>query len=218
MIKQLSRIKVWISGYSRAAAVSNVTAGTLVNTGFLHKEDVYAYTFATPAAILEPPKEGYENIFNIIDPADLAPQVMPAEWGYGRYGADLFLPVQEFSSYSGFLGSLMRNAANRKQYGVEYHYSPALTLRTRLLMSLVLNLADNPAGAIPGIAFRTARCFRARRFFYYENGALIIQYSRTLPGPRYAAAAAREYRRCRNRFQRPFPRRRTARSARRPGT
>ena len=79
MIKQLRRIKVWISGYSRAAAVSNVTAGTLVNTGFLPKEDVYAYTFATPAAILEPPKEGYENIFNIIDPADLVPQVMPAE-------------------------------------------------------------------------------------------------------------------------------------------
>ena len=40
MIKQLSRIKVWISGYSRAAAVSNVTAGTLGNTGFLPKEDV----------------------------------------------------------------------------------------------------------------------------------------------------------------------------------
>ena len=76
MIKQLRRIKVWISGYSRAAAVSNVTAGTLVNTGFLPKEDVYTYTFATPAAILEPPKEGYENIFNIIDPADLVPQVM----------------------------------------------------------------------------------------------------------------------------------------------
>ena len=48
MIKQLRRIKVWISGYSRATAVSNVTAGTLVNTGFLPKEDVYAYTFAPP--------------------------------------------------------------------------------------------------------------------------------------------------------------------------
>ena len=72
-----------------------MVAGTLVNTGFLPREDVYAYTFATPAAIRNPPREGYENIFNIINPADLVPQVMPAEWGYGRYGTDLFLPVQD---------------------------------------------------------------------------------------------------------------------------
>ena len=41
-----------------------MVAGTLVNTGFLPREDVYAYTFATPAAIRNPPREGYENIFN----------------------------------------------------------------------------------------------------------------------------------------------------------
>ncbi|MBQ8136605.1 MAG: hypothetical protein IJ174_04150, partial [Clostridia bacterium] len=137
------RVKVWISGFSRAAAVSNVAAGTLVNTGFLPREDVYAYTFATPAAIKEPPAEGYENIFNILNPADLVPQVMPAEWGYGRYGKDLFLPVQEFSSYTGFMENIMRNYTNQYEFDVQYSYSSILTLRTRLLMSLVLDLAED---------------------------------------------------------------------------
>ena len=137
------RIKVWIAGFSRAAAVSNVVAGTLVNTGFLPREDVYAYTFATPAAIRNPPREGYENIFNIINPADLVPQVMPAEWGYGRYGKDLFLSVQEFSSYLGFLDNFVRSFTNKEEFAVEYNYSPALTLRSRLLLSLILDLTED---------------------------------------------------------------------------
>lgn len=137
------RVKVWISGFSRAAAVSNVAAGILVNTGFLPKEDLYAYTFATPAAIRNPPRNGYENIFNIIDPADLVPQVMPPEWGYGRYGTDLFLGIQEFSSYMGFLDNSVRSYTSKSRYNVEYHYSPALTLRTRLLASLILDLTED---------------------------------------------------------------------------
>ncbi len=134
------RIKVWISGFSRAAAVSNVAAGMLVHTGFLPKEDVYAYTFATPAAIKNPPQEGYENIFNIISPSDPVPQVMPAEWGYGRYGTDLFLHVPEFSSYEGVIEKNLRHQTNKSEYGVEYNYSPSLAFRTRLLLSMLMEL------------------------------------------------------------------------------
>ena len=137
------RIKVWIAGFSRAAAVTNVVAGTLVNTGIFPCEDVYAYTFAAPAAIKNPPAEGYDNIFNIINPADLVPQVMPMEWGYGRYGKDLFLPTQEFASYIGFVENSMRNYTNLTQFDVQYHYSPRLTLRTRLLMSMVLEVTED---------------------------------------------------------------------------
>ena len=137
------RIKVWISGFSRAAAVSNVVAGTLIDTGFIPKEDIYAYTFATPAAIKNPPKEGYESIFNIVNPADVVPQVMPAEWGYGRYGTDLYLPVQEFSSFEGFIDSFLRSFTNKYKYNVDYNYSSMLTLRLRLLISLTLDLTEN---------------------------------------------------------------------------
>ncbi len=136
------RIKVWISGFSRAAAVSNVTAGLLVRDGIFPAEDVYAYTFATPAAVCEPPETGYENIFNIINPMDVVPQVMPYDWRFGRFGQDLFLPVTEFST-TGELFTSIREEQSRNTFGIEANYSPALNLRMRLLLSMILNVAEN---------------------------------------------------------------------------
>lgn len=75
----------------------NLVAGTLVKLGVFPGEDVYAYTFATPAALRNVPEKGFENIYNIMEPMDLVPQVLPADWGFGRYGNDLYLPVQEKS-------------------------------------------------------------------------------------------------------------------------
>ena len=107
------RIKIWISGFSRAAAVANLTAGRLTHAGTFPKEDVYAYTYATPAAVLNPPETGDENIYNIICPTDPVPQVMPADWGYGRYGKDLFLSVPEFSTFGEF--SVLERELNIKE-------------------------------------------------------------------------------------------------------
>ncbi len=137
------RIKVWISGFSRAAAVANLTAAALTDTGWLAKEDVYAYTFATPAAVHDPPTEGYEHIWNIICPTDPVPQVMPADWGYGRYGKDCYLPVPEFSSFLGGLLTKSRAETDRSVYGVENNYSPELNLRIRLLISLLLDVTES---------------------------------------------------------------------------
>ncbi|MBR3105805.1 MAG: hypothetical protein IKH30_01320 [Clostridia bacterium] len=67
------RLKVWISGFSRAAAVSNLAAAVMTDTGMMPKENVYAYTFTTPAAVKNPPETGYEHIFNILCPTDLIP-------------------------------------------------------------------------------------------------------------------------------------------------
>ena len=135
-------VKIWISGFSRAAAVSNVTAGLLVRDGVFPKENVYAYTFATPAAVLNPPESGYENIFNIINPMDVVPQVMPYDWYFGRFGTDRFIPVTEFSSVG---ESFTENRAKiaRDTFGIEANYSPALNLRMRLLLSMIMNVAEN---------------------------------------------------------------------------
>ncbi len=135
------RIKIWISGFSRAAAVSNVTAGLLVRDGMFPKEDVFAYTFATPAAVLNPPESGFENIFNIINPMDLVPQVMPADWSFGRFGQDRFIPVTEFSSVGETFTDARARIA-REAFGIEANYSPALNLRMRLLLSMILNVAQ----------------------------------------------------------------------------
>ena len=129
------RIKIWISGFSRAAAVANLTAGRLTRAGVFRKEDVYAYTYATPAAVLNPPETGDENIYNILCPSDTVPQVMPADWGYGRYGRDLYLPVPEFSP-AGEITVLERAVNIKNAFGIDIHYSGALNLRMRMLLSM----------------------------------------------------------------------------------
>ena len=137
------RVKVWLSGFSRAAAVSNLAAGFLNQAGVFPKEDVYAYTFATPAAVRQPPESGYENIFNVIDPMDPVPQVMPASWDYGRYGTSLYLPVQEFAGLGGNLSQRERARMNADNFKTENNYSPLLNLRIRLMLGFLLNLVDS---------------------------------------------------------------------------
>ena len=137
------KVKVWITGFSRAAAVANLTAATLSDTGMFARKDIYAYTFATPAAVRNPPTYGYEHIHNIICPTDLVPQVMPADWGYGRYGTDFYLAVQEFSSFLGQVVSSMRAETDRNLYAIENNYSPQLNFRMLLLISLVLDVAQS---------------------------------------------------------------------------
>lgn len=137
-------VKIWISGFSRAAAVSNLVAGLLVKNGIFEKENVYGYTFATPAAVLDPPTEGFENIHNILNPMDLVPQVMPSDWHFGRFGQDLYIPTTEFSSI-GESFTAYRAAFAREKFGVEANYSPALNFRMRLLLSMVLDVAGDRA-------------------------------------------------------------------------
>lgn len=136
------RVKIWISGFSRAAAVANLTAGRLTHAGTFPKEDVYAYTYATPAAVLNPPETGDENIYNIICPTDAVPQVMPADWNYGRYGRDLFLPVPEFST-AGEISVVEREFNIKDAFGIDIHYSGALNLRMRMLLSMAYEAIES---------------------------------------------------------------------------
>ena len=92
-------IKIWITGFSRAGAVANLTAGSLVNkTDFgngvsYRAEDVYAYTFEAPAGAQKNVVKGkkFDNIFNIINPNDIVPLVGPSKWGFARFGTDIVL-------------------------------------------------------------------------------------------------------------------------------
>ena len=137
------RIKVWISGYSRAAAVSNLVAAMLDDAGVFSRDDIYAYTYATPAVVKNPPQEGYGNIFNIVNPMDMVPQVLPAQWGYDRYGRTLYLPTLEFSSEMGILQRIIREEEGKNIFGVETNYSPELNLRMRILLSMIMDLLES---------------------------------------------------------------------------
>lgn len=99
------KVKIWISGFSRGAAVSNALAGELTKHAEelgLEKENIYAYTFATPNAVLINPDEdvetNYKNIHNTLNPCDIVP-VVPMSvsgWNYSKYGTTYYY------NYTGF--------------------------------------------------------------------------------------------------------------------
>lgn len=83
------KVKFWVTGHSRGAAVGNLLAKRL-NEKY-GQSNVYAYTFATPNVAGKAKKKGYMNIKNYINPGDIVTEVPPSQWGYKRYGEDVLL-------------------------------------------------------------------------------------------------------------------------------
>ena len=98
-------VKLWITGYSRAAAVANLAAGmidegTHISDSFsLGTDTVYAYCFECPQgtlADLNPQNPRYLNIFSIVNQGDAVPKLAPTmpveQFGFTHYGIVLYLP------------------------------------------------------------------------------------------------------------------------------
>ena len=98
--KITGNVKFWITGYSRGSAIANLTAAQL-DKGIDFKDvtyspsDVYAYCFEVPAntTAKDVGDHLYANIFNIINPIDPVPRVAPAQWGFSRYGYNVYIPA-----------------------------------------------------------------------------------------------------------------------------
>ncbi len=96
------KVSLLLTGYSRAAAVSNLAAAVLdqmadeSRLGSVTPGNIYAYCFACPLTTRrteEASKALYSNIFCFLHPADPVPKVAPGEWGYGRFGKSYLLPT-----------------------------------------------------------------------------------------------------------------------------
>lgn len=94
-------IKIWLTGYSRAAATANLVAGALddgekLGDGVvLKKEDLYAYCFETPMGATKSEIKNrlkYNNIYNIINKNDPVTKVAMSALDFTRFGGDYFLP------------------------------------------------------------------------------------------------------------------------------
>ena len=90
--KNINNTKLWISGYSRGGAVANITAARLTDDKKVPPENIFAYTFASPQGTTSKNADKYNNIFNIVSKNDLIPFIAPSNWGYRRYGKDLYFP------------------------------------------------------------------------------------------------------------------------------
>lgn len=93
-------IKIWVTGYSRAAATSNIVGKNINKWAQQGKhgltvDDLYTYCFECPRTARN--ETNYENIFNIINNADLVTEVAMKAWGFGRYGLDYYLPSPALS-------------------------------------------------------------------------------------------------------------------------
>lgn len=93
--KDIAHPRFWLAGYSRGAAVANLTAGFIQEMGLAEDADIFAYTFATPRTVRGELTGRHANVINILNEADIVTQVPLAAWGFGRFGQDLCLPVGE---------------------------------------------------------------------------------------------------------------------------
>lgn len=135
------KVKLWIAGYSRAAAVSNITAADCTESGRF--EDVYAYTFATPRTTRAP--VAYPNIFNIINKDDLVPKIPLSDWGYERFGNDMYIVSPETDSNFGDI-LIKAEEEYRKMFSAELVNNPEITYELRILFDYLLML--NPDAAV----------------------------------------------------------------------
>ncbi len=87
----LSRVKFWVTGFSRGGAIANLLGAELNSRG-LCADDIFVYTFASPCTVCDSAWEYFGNIFNIVSEMDAVPRVPIATWGFRRFGTDLYLP------------------------------------------------------------------------------------------------------------------------------
>ncbi|MBQ6438584.1 MAG: leucine-rich repeat protein [Mogibacterium sp.] len=80
-----SHRKFLVTGHSRGAAVANILAAALSNSGYANASNVFGYTYACPA-VSKTANASMNNIYNFNYAGDLVPAVPPEKWGYGRNG------------------------------------------------------------------------------------------------------------------------------------
>lgn len=106
-------MQVLLLGHSRGAAVANIAAkrltdGTTVSGKAFSKDNIYAYTFATPSVAFDAQDTGdtYNNIFNLLHYDDFVPLFPLKGWGAGRYGLTLYFPRNHYSEMAHYFAYL----------------------------------------------------------------------------------------------------------------
>ena len=98
------KVVLWLTGFSRAAAVANVLSYLVladpVKKLNVTEKSVFAYTFNTPRGLTAEHATAFPNVFNILTSADLVPYVAPEQYGMYRCGRDINLFESKESDYT----------------------------------------------------------------------------------------------------------------------
>ena len=93
-------LKVWINGYSRAGALSNMLASLILRNNELSitQDNLFVYTFEAPASLIETNAIAYPNVHNVINDADLITYIPPEQYELYRCGVDFQIYDPEVAS------------------------------------------------------------------------------------------------------------------------
>lgn len=130
--EHLQNVKLWITGHSRGAALTNMVAIKMIDAGSIRADQIYAYGFATPQYTTRS-GSGYSTIINYVSPHDFVPYVAPAEWGYKRFGHNIVFD----DTISGTASAKYNSYSGRKVYFGKSSY------RKKLVKAFV-KLGKNP--------------------------------------------------------------------------
>lgn len=169
-------IKIWICGYSRAAAVSNILAAKINKTNKIYdakitSENIFAYTFATPLTVdlKNVNTFRYNNIYNIINSQDLVPRVPLLEWGFARYGRDLYFNPT-VNLYSEALPTYNKiNGYGDKGYEVCSNQEMIITEFTNILSRVVKDRDDYKRSLQPEVSHLINDFYNANDWNVDEN-------------------------------------------------
>ena len=136
------RVKLWMAGFSRGGATTNIAAALIdnklnngeklfSNDAYTSRDDVYAYTFEAPQGanvnsktVAKPKDSLYDNIFNIVNPLDIVPKLAMKQYGFTRFGRDKYI-TNEFYDPDNYENNRRTSNAFLKIY----HQNPATELK-----------------------------------------------------------------------------------------
>lgn len=172
-------VKVWVVGYSRAAATTNLVCSKLIKgTGAVSMSfkstDIFGFGFETPRCTTDSGchDERFNGIKSLINPIDFVPMVAMNNgkgWKYQRYGITYMIPLDDSSSkynamtyeYARILRSYGKEGELSTRLG---RYQDSSYAQNQLLTNAFTKLGDNTgtpknyydlriqAVLIPGIA------------------------------------------------------------------
>ncbi|MCR5794055.1 MAG: hypothetical protein K6G61_01735 [Solobacterium sp.] len=165
--------KIWLSGFSRAAAISNITAARLDDSSMFSPDTVYCYTFATPRTIRKNRKGSYSNIFNIVGKDDPVPCIPFADWGYERYGIDMLTPALETDS--DFVTKRIKADKVYKDItGIDYWSNHDADAMSRTLLSYLLKICPSVDIYTNSLQEKLITLWEDRSFFSVMSNLLEI--------------------------------------------
>ena len=82
-------VKLWLSGYSRTAALLNILSSELLEAQVVTEENMYSYLFETPKVMDVAAIQPHPSIHNVVNRNDPIQSFFPDEFGLGRAGVDI---------------------------------------------------------------------------------------------------------------------------------